>query len=162
MSNYLVYLGRTGAGFISAIVLAFVGDLTGRVINLVLGYPWSLEFHVALHMVCIGLGAGTGAYLAWVSLRWNRYTSAGVLACVCAISIIGVYVALEYGPGVDPTYWWSRFALDSTVHLSAAAHGTVLATLIGLGQQWFYLKRDQSRRTRTDMTTLAAAPTDRE
>ena len=150
------------AAFVCAIVLAFVGDLTGRVINLLLGYPWSLELHVALHMVCIGLGAGIGAYLAWVSLRWNRYTSAGVLACVCAIGIIGVYVGLEYGPGVDPTYWWSRFAIDSTVHVSAATHATVLATLIGLGQQWLYLKRDQSRRTRAATTTLAAATTDRE
>ena len=162
MSILLVPAGRTLAGFISALVLAFVGDLTGRVVNLTLGYPWSLEIHITLHMVCIGLGAGIGAYLGWISLRWNRYMAAGVLALVLAVSIVGVYVGLEYGPGVDPTYWWSRFALDPYIHVIAAAHGTVVATLIGLVQQWFYLKQDQSRYARSHMTNLGSIHSDQE
>jgi hypothetical protein len=40
---------------------------------------------------------------------------------VLAGGIAGAYLGSIYGPGVDPTYWWSRFATDTTIHLSAAA-----------------------------------------
>jgi ABC-type transporter Mla maintaining outer membrane lipid asymmetry permease subunit MlaE len=51
---------------------------------------------------------------------------------VLAGGITGAYLASLYGPGVDPTYWWSRFATDTTIHLSAAVISTVVATILGL------------------------------
>jgi hypothetical protein len=41
ISSYVIPLGRTLAGFIAALLLAFLGDVTGRVFNLAIGFPWS-------------------------------------------------------------------------------------------------------------------------
>ena len=162
ISTFMVSLGRTVAGFTCSVLLGAMGYVSGLVINLVLGYPWDREVHVNLTMVCIGLGAGVGAYLGWISLRWNRYSAIGILALVCGVSIAGVYVGLAYGPGIDPTYWFSRWALDPYVVVISAAMGTAAATLVGLIQRWFYLKRDQSRPSRQAMTRLGNARPDQE
>ena len=39
ISSYVIPLGRTLAGFIAALLLAFFGDITARVFNLAIGYP---------------------------------------------------------------------------------------------------------------------------
>ena len=67
MGAYAVLAGRALAGFIAALLLAFVGDLSGRIFNLLIEYPWSLEVHLNAHIVAIGAGAGIGAYLAWLN-----------------------------------------------------------------------------------------------
>ncbi len=162
ISTWMVWLGRTVAGFTCSVLLGAIGYVSGLVINLILGYPWDRDVHINLTMVCIGLGAGVGAYLGWISLRWSRYSAIGVLALVCAVSVAGVYVGLAYGPGIDPTYWFSRWALDPYVVVISAVMGTAAATAVGLFQQWYYLKRDQSRPSRQAMTTVGSAGPDQE
>ena len=132
IGSYAVPLGRTLAGFVAALLLAFMGDVLARVFNLVLGYPWPQEVHQNIHIVGIGLGAGIGAYLWWsnLSLRW--YLILGFLLLVLGGSIAGAYIGSALGSGVDLTYWWSRYALDTTIHLGAAIGGIIVATTWGL------------------------------
>jgi hypothetical protein len=132
ISSYVIPLGRTLAGFIAALLLAFLGDVTARVFNLAIGYPWSQLVHQNIHLIGIGVGAGIGAYLGWMSLGPRWYLVLGWAMLVLAGGIAGAFLASVYGPGVDPTYWWSRFATDTTIHLSAAALSTVVATILGL------------------------------
>lgn len=130
--EYAIPVGKTVAGFVLALLLAFVGDLGTRILNLLLGYPWPLEVYQNLNVVSIGAGAGIGAYLGWINWSWSRYWAIGTLLPVIASGVLGAYLGLAFGPGVDPTYWWSRFATDTTIYLTAAIGGTVCATAIGL------------------------------
>ena len=147
------WTGRTLAGFAFAIVMAFIGDLGGRVVNLLLGYPWSQDVHFNLQLVSIGIATGIGANLGWISLRWNRYYTAAMWIVVCAAAVIGVYGAHNYGPGVSDGYWWSRFAMDTTIHITGAVCGTVVATVIGITQQAVAIRRAESHLKVTPMTT---------
>ncbi len=150
---YLVWAARGLAAFISAVLLAFFGDLTGRVFNLLVGYPWPQVVHVNIHMVSIGVGAGLGAYLGWMNLSLNRYRALGFLSATIAAGIVGVYIGRAYGPGVDPSYWWSRFAVDTTVHLTAVILGTFTAAVIRLLHHWIQLRSTKSHRLVSSMTT---------
>jgi hypothetical protein len=104
ISSYVIPLGRKLAGFIAALLLAFLGDVTARVFNLAIGYPWSQLVHQNIHLIGIGVGAGIGAYLGWMSLgpRWHLILGWAML--VLAGGIAGAYLASIYGSGVDPTY----------------------------------------------------------
>jgi hypothetical protein len=132
ISSYLIPLGRTLAGFIAALLLAFLGDVTARVFNLAIGFPWSQAVHLNIILIGIGVGAGIGAYLGWMSLTPRWYLLLGWVMLVLAGGIVGAFLGRIYGPGVDPTYWWSRFATDPTIYLSAAALSTIVATILGL------------------------------
>ena len=132
ISSYLLPLGRTLAGFVTALLLAFLGDVTARVFNLAIGFPWSQAVHQNIILIGIGVGAGIGAHLAWMSLSPRWYLLLGWVLLVLAGGIVGAYLGSIYGPGVDPTYWWSRFATDPTIYLSAAALSTIVATILGL------------------------------
>jgi len=150
--TYAFWAARTLASFIFAVLLAFGGDLAGRVFNLLVGFPWSQGIHVNLHLVAIGLGAGIGAYLGWMNFGISRFWGLVILAIVLTASVVGVYLGRAYGPGVDPTYWWSRYAVDTAIHLSAAICGTFAATAIGLTHQIILLVRDNSRSHVSSMT----------
>ena len=50
-------------------------------------------------------------------------------------AIGGAYADRILGPGVDTSYWWGRFATDTTVYLSASTAGLFLATSLGLISQ---------------------------
>jgi hypothetical protein len=151
--TYAFWAAHTLAGFTFAVLLAFVGDLTGRIFNLLVGFPWPQGVHVHLHLVAIGLGAGIGAYLGWINFSLNRYWGLVILALVTAAGVVGVYLGRAYGPGVDPTYWWSRYAVDTAIHLTAAALGTATATIIGLTHQIILVRRDNSRHRFSSMTS---------
>ena len=156
ISAYGVWLGRILAGLIGALLLAFVGDLFARIFNLLIGYPWPQLVHQNIHIVGVGLGAGFGAYLAWMNLRLRWYLVLGFLLLVLIAGVTGAYIGHFYGPGVDPTYWWSRFAVDTTIHLSAAIGGIIVATLLGLISDQFITSRAKPRfwpLERTDIST---------
>jgi hypothetical protein len=82
--------GKTLAGFIAALLLAFLGDITARVFNLLIGYPWSQSVHQNIHFIDIGVGAGIGAYLAWMSLGLRWYWMLCWIALVLVGGIAGV------------------------------------------------------------------------
>jgi hypothetical protein len=133
--TYAVPVGRSIAGFISALLLAFFGDIGARVFNLAIGYPWSQDIHQNINFVGIGVGAGIGAYLGWINPGQNRYLQVGTFLLVIASGVLGSYLGRAYGPGVDPTYWWSRFATDRMVYLGAAVSAIIIATAAGLISQ---------------------------
>jgi hypothetical protein len=158
-SIYGIGAARTLASLIAALLLAFGGDVFGRVLNLTLGFPWSQQVHLNIHLVAIGLGAGIGAYLGWINFRLNRYWGSAILALVLTASVVGIYLGRALGPGVDPTYWWSRFAVDTTIHLAAAVGGTIVATVIGLTQKIILDRQSNSRPHISSMTTAGTRST---
>ena len=129
-------LGRTSIGFILGLLLAVLVGWSGMFLNILIGYPWALSIHQNIQMVAIGIGGGLGPYLAWMNstLRW--YWIVGSIALVMAGGTAGAYLGRAYGPGVDPTYWWSRYAVDPIIYLIAAIGGIAVATLVGWGSQF--------------------------
>ena len=151
-----VWTGRMLAGLAFAIVMSFIGDVSGRVFNLLSEYPWSYVVHFNIQLVFIGVAAGIGANLGWISLRWSRYYSWTMWIVVCTAAVAGVYGAHNWGPGVADDYWWSRFAMDTTIHITAAVTGTLVATAIGVTQQAVVIYRAENRAKLTPMTTQTA------
>ncbi len=143
--NVYLIVGRTVAGLAVGLLLAFVGDVAARVINLLLGFPWPFLVHQNIQVIGIGLGAGIAAYLAWAnfSLRW--YWIVGSLLLVLGGSTVGAYLGDIYGPGPDPTYWWSRYASDKTVYLTAAIGGLAISTTLGLVRELLAQRRVKLR-----------------
>ncbi len=138
-------VARTLAGFFAGLFLAFFGDLTARIFNLLLGYPWPPSVHQNLLVIGAGFAAGVGAYLAWMnlSLRWNWIL--GSLLLVLVGSIGGAYLGHIYGPGPDPTWWWSRYASDKTIYLTAAIGGITISTILGLARELLPLDHGKGR-----------------
>ena len=132
LTDFLLPVARAAAGFIAAFLLAFIGDITARVFNLAIGYAWAQAVHQNIHFIGIGVGAGIGAFLGWMNLDRRWYLVLSSVVMVLAGGVAGAYLGRFSGPGVDPTYWWSRFATDTTVHLAAAALSTGIATVLGL------------------------------
>ena len=135
LHSFGVSAGRTLAGFIFALLLAVLGGWAGLIFNLTIGYPWPLLLHHNIHMMGIALGASLGAYGVWMdpTLRW--YWILITIGVILVGATAGMYLGLAYGPGVDPTYWWSRFAVDNTIHLGAAVGALIVSTAIGLAAQ---------------------------
>ena len=133
---YLIPIGRTVSAFISGILLALLGDVAGRVFNLLIGYPWSLSTHQAINLLGIGFGAGLGAHLAWINLNERHYAMLASLLAALAGGALGAFLGRIYGPGVNTDYYWSRFAIDTTIHLTAAVCAVAVATTLGLIKLW--------------------------
>jgi hypothetical protein len=130
-----IILGRTLLGALFGVVLAVLGGWAGAFFNISIGYPWSLPLHQNIQMMGIATGASLGAYLAWMDSTQRWYWILVAAAAVFVGAAIGAYLGRAYGPGVDTTYWWSRYAVDNTIHLGAATGGIVVATTIGLATQ---------------------------
>ena len=128
----IVQLARTAFGLVAALLFSFLGDLLARVFNLLIGFPWDLAVHQHIQYAGIGLGAGLGAYLAWTNPQRPWYVVSGSVLLVLLGGIGGAYLGRAYGPGVDQTYWWSRFATDTTLHLGAGILSAFVATVLGL------------------------------
>jgi len=133
---FWIALARTSIGFIFGLLLAVLVGWSGMILNILIGYPWSMAVHQNFQMVAIGIGGGLGPYLAWTNWTLRRRWMVGNLVLVLAGGTVGAYLGRIYGPGVDPTYWWSRFAIDPNIYLIAAIGGLAVATLIGLGSQF--------------------------
>ena len=130
-------VARTLSGFVVGLLLAFFGDLTVRMFSLLLGYPWPPSVHENLMVIGPGFAAGVGAYLAWMNARLRWYWILGSMLLVLGGSIGGAYLGHIYGPGTDPTYWWSQYASDQTIYLTAAIGGIAISTILGVAWEWF-------------------------
>ena len=129
---YLIWMIRIILGLAVALLLAVVGDITARVFNLLLGYPWHSSVHQNIQVICIGMGAGIASYLAWPNFSFRKRWIAGTLFLILIGAILGAYIGDIYGHGPAPTYWWSRFATDKVVYPSAAIGGIIVSVVLGL------------------------------
>ena len=144
LNSFLVPVGRTAGGFVAALVLAVLGDITARAFNLFIGYPWAHTVHQNIHIIGIGVGAGIGAYFAWMNLDRRWYFVLRAVVIVLAGGVAGAYLGRYYGPGADSTYWWGRYATDNTIHVVAAALSTGIATTLGLVDMVYTRSRVQA------------------
>lgn len=149
-SFYTAMAARTLAGFVVGLFLAFFGDLTARIFSLLLGYPWPPSVHQNLLVIGAGIAAGVGAYLAWMNLSLRWYWILGSLLLVLGGGIGGAYLGHIYGPGPDPTYWWSRYASDKIIYLTAAIGGIAISTILGLARELLPLGRGKWKVRRLD------------
>ena len=132
INNYVIWIIRIILGLAVALLLAVVGDITARVFNLVLGYPWHPSVHQNIQVIGIGVGAGIASYLAWPNFSFGKGWIAGTLFLVLIGAIFGAYIGDIYGPGPAPTYWWSSFATDKVVYPSAAIGGIIVSVALGI------------------------------
>ena len=144
-SAWTVPLARVLLGFIFGVLLAVLGGLLASFFNVLSELPWGLAVHKNIVLVGIGLGAGAGAYLAWMNSSFHLPLRLGILLLVLLGSIAGTYIGHNYGPGVDPDDFRELFAIDSTIHLAAAAGGIIVATIVGLLSQVRTPNRIKSR-----------------
>lgn len=131
-SYYAILVGRALASLILASLLAFIGDVTARVLSVFIGYPWSLFVHQNIEWTGIGLGAGLGAYLPWVNLRHLMSQKLIILSLVLLAGVAGAYLGEIYGPSVDSRYYWNRFAIAIAIPIGAAICAAALATVLGI------------------------------
>ena len=132
LMEWMVPIIRIASGFVAAIMLGVLGDVMARVFNLAIGFPWDFRIHQNLQVIGIGFGAAVGANLAWViaGLRWRRVVASVLTVLVAGIA--GAYIGLFFGPGLDETYWWSRYGTGIAVHVGGATVSLTVATTFGL------------------------------
>ena len=112
--------------------LGILGGWAALVFNAMIGYPWSVDIHLNLYFVSIGLGAGLGSYFGWMKLdlRWHLIAVSILLVLVGAIA--GTYFGLAYGQDVDTTYLGRQYTIDNWLHFGAAIGGITVSTALGL------------------------------
>ncbi len=130
--TFAVPIGRVLAGLVLAIMLGILGGWFGVVFNAMAGYPWPLGIHRNIYLVCVGLGAGAGGYLAWTNLglRWFLIVISVLLVLLGGIA--GTYLGYVYGQSVDPTYLGRAYTVDNAIHLGAAIGAIATSTALGL------------------------------
>ncbi len=133
--SLLIPLIRTAGGLVASLLLAFTGDLAARVFNLLTGFSLDPLVHQNAIFLGIGMGAGVGAFLGWLNPSFPRYWVFGSLLMILLAAIGGAYAGRILGQGVDTSYWWGRFATDTTIYLGASTAGLFLATSLGLISQ---------------------------
>jgi hypothetical protein len=130
--TFMVPAGRVLAGLILGLFLGILGGWVAVIFNAMAEYPWAISVHRNIYLVGIGLGAGTGAYLAWVSLDPRRLLIAISVLLVLAGGVAGAYLGYLYGQTVDPTYLGRSYTIDNNIHLGAALGALATATTVGL------------------------------
>ena len=87
-----------------------------RNFNQLLGYAWDGNLHLNNYLIGIGLGAGLGAYVAWMNLTSRWYLlGASVLLAVLG-GIVGTYLGAEYGQNIESTYLRQRATIVNNSH----------------------------------------------
>jgi hypothetical protein len=128
----VVPLGRSAAGFILGLFLGILGGWLAVIFNAMVDYPWPMSIHRNIYLVGVGLGAGTGAYLAWMNLDLRRAWIASSVLLVLTGGIAGTYLGYVYGQSVDPTYLGRSYTVDNWIHLGAAIGAIATSTALGL------------------------------
>ena len=128
----VIPLGRALANFILGIILGIVGGWIAVIFNAMIEYPWPLAVHRTIYLVGIGLGAGTGAYLAWINLNLRWYLIMGSVLLALVAGVVGVYVGYAYGQNVDPDYLGRQYAIENAIHFGAAIGAIAVTTTLGL------------------------------
>ena len=130
--TWVVPLARTVTGFIVGTILGIVGGWAALIFNAMIGYPWSVDVHLNLYFVGIGLGAGLGAYMGWMNLTDRRSLIIGSLVLVIVGGVVGSYIGLAYGQNVEPSHLGRRYSIESGLHFGAATGAILVSTALGL------------------------------
>ena len=130
--NWVVPLGRTLAGLMVGLFLGILGGWAALIFNAMIGYPWSVDIHLNLYFISIGLGAGLGCYFGWMNLALRWHLIAGSILLVLVGAIAGTYLGLAYGQNVDPTYLGRAYTIENGLHFGAAIGGITVSTALGL------------------------------
>ena len=130
--TFMVPAGRVLAGLILGLFLGILGGWAAVIFNAMAEYPFALSVHRNIYLMGVGLGAGTGAYLAWASLDLRRLLIAISVLLVLAGGVAGTYLGYLYGQNVDPTYLGRTYTIDNNIHLGAALGAIATATTLGL------------------------------
>ena len=103
-----------------------------RNFNQLLGYAWDGNLHLNNYLIGIGLGAGLGAYVAWMKLtsRWYLLGASGLLAVLGRI--VGTYLGAAYWQNIEATYMGHRVTIVNNSHWGAAIGGIAVATCLGV------------------------------
>ena len=129
-------MGRTVAGFMIGLFLGIVGGWLAAIFNSLAGCPfrcpWELEIHRNIYLVCVGLGAGVGAYSGWMSLALRWHLIAASLLLVILGGVAGTYLGHVYGQNVGPTYLGRAYTIDNWLHFGAAIGTIAVSTALGM------------------------------
>jgi hypothetical protein len=130
--NFIVPSARAVAGFTIGLFLGIMGGWLALIFSALIEYPWDRSVHLNIYLVSIGLGAGIGAYLAWMNRDVRRMLIICSVLLVLTGGIAGTYLGYVYGQSVDPTYLGKAYTIDNNVHLGAAIGAIAIATTLGL------------------------------
>ena len=139
--GWAIPVARSTAGFIVGVFLGILGGWAAVAFNAFAGYPWSLEIHRNIYLMGIGLGAGAGAYLAWMNLTSRRYVMLAFILLVLAGGVAGAYLGFLYGQRAEPGMLGRHYTIDNAIHFGAAISGIIFSTILGLLNQWGIIGR---------------------
>ncbi len=129
---WMLPIFRTIIGFCIGGFLAIMGGWMARNFNQLVGYAWDGNVHLNIYLVGIGLGAGLGAYVAWMNLTSRWYLlGASVLLAVLG-GIVGTYLGAEYGQNIEATYMGQRATIVNNSHWGTAIGGIAVVTCLGV------------------------------
>lgn len=114
--DWVIPVARSTAGLVLGLLLGIFGGWTAVAFNAFAGYPWSVEVHRNIYLVSIGLGAGAGAYLAWINLTSQRSLTIAFILLVLAGGVAGAYLGFLYGQRAEPVTLGRRYAIDNSIH----------------------------------------------
>ncbi len=130
--SYVIPAGRIITGFFVGAMLGIVGGWMGLTFNHMIQFPWALEVHRNIYIASIGLGAGLGAYLGWISLSLRWYGIAASVFLVMVGGVAGSFMGNLYGQIAEPTFMGTRDTIVNKTHLGAAIGAIVVSTALGL------------------------------
>ena len=131
--GYVIPAARSIAGYIMALILAIGGGWAVTILNALIGYPWVGSTFFAIYIVGVGMGAGLGAYLAWINLTIRWHVVLVTLLVVLGAGVVGSTVGYIYWePLFGENYLGPRDSQINATHFWAPIGAIVIATLIGL------------------------------
>ena len=131
--SFVVPAARSIAGYVMALILAIGGGWAVTIINAMIGYPWVGSTFFALYIAGVGMGAGLGAYLAWINLSMRWYFAIGTVLVILGAGIVGSTIGYVYWePLFGENYLGPRDSQINATHFWAPIGAIAASTLIGL------------------------------
>ena len=116
-----------------ALLLAIGGGWAVTILNAMIGYPWLGNTFFSIYIVGVGIGAGMGAYLAWINLDMRWYLITITVLVILAAGVAGSTVGYVYWePLYGENYLGPRDSQINATHFWAPIGAIIIATLVGL------------------------------